>query len=279
MDRSIKTTVSGEGRVLTLSDSCIELGIALDHGIRICHVSCPGERNLFYEQKDTSDGLVTAEGWRVYGGHRLWAAPESEKSYYPDNDPISYEILENGVRLTQKVDPWLQIEKSITLTLENGGARLEHSIKNVSGREMTIGSWGVSTFAGGEAEMFFGGGTPGALNPERSLSVWGTSDLSRVRFAQNKIYAKHAPHMGTFKIGFFSPEGRAALCAFGQKLTLTFGAEKDGVYPDGGCNFELYMDAHVMELEALGKMTVLQPGECACHWEEWRCEKAETVLS
>ena len=94
------------GRVLWLRNEFAELAVALDFGIRIVHASYPGMENLFYEQpNDLSDGFVAEGGWRLYGGHRMWLAPESDDSYYPDNQPVSYEIADGHVLVTQPEDP------------------------------------------------------------------------------------------------------------------------------------------------------------------------------
>ena len=49
-----------------------------------------------------------------------------------------------------------------------------------------------------------------------------------------------------------------------------FGIEN---HPDNGCNFELYLAKDFMELESLGVVTTLRPGEAATHTETWQLEK------
>lgn len=268
--------IAGRGRVLWLTDGKTELGIALDLGIRILHLSCKGMENLLYQQPDDlSDGLTTPEGWRIFGGHRYWTAPESEKSYYPDSAPVSYELTENGVRLTQPDDPWLQIRKSLEIAfMEDGSIQLHHRAENISGDTVSYASWGVTTLDKGNAQIGFRRGTPGSYDPSRNISLWGSSSPAdpRIRFDEDTIFASHEPMDSAFKMGVFSPDGYARLLNKGQQFTLSFEAKKDGNYPDGGCNFEIYMDRHVLELEALGQLTVLSPGDAAEHWERWQIE-------
>ena len=90
------------GRLLLAESGRITVGVALDYGIRIPYLSYDGSENLFFEQPSDMKELSTEAGWRVRGGHRLWIAPESEKVYYPDNEPICYEIIENGIEIRQK---------------------------------------------------------------------------------------------------------------------------------------------------------------------------------
>ena len=270
-------TLPGRGRVLWLTDGKTELGIALDLGLRILHLSCIGHENLLYEQPDDlSDDLTTADGWRIFGGHRYWTAPESEKNYYPDCAPISCELKKCGVRLTQPDDPWLHVRKHLEITFcEDGCIELLHRAENISANVITCASWGVTTFDKGEAQISFTRrGTPDSYNPSRNISLWGDSSPAdpRIRFGTDDILVFHKPMDSAFKMGIFSPDGHAHLINKGQKFSFSFEADKNAVYPDGGCNFELYMDRHVLELEALGQLTALNPGEAAEHWERWYVE-------
>lgn len=266
--------IPGRGRVLWLTDGKTELGVALDLGIRILHLSCAGMENLLYEQpEDLSDGLTTPEGWRIYGGHRYWIAPESEKCYYPDNAPVSYESIKNGVRLTQSDDPWLQVRKRLEIAfMEDGSIELHHSAENRSDDTVSYASWGVTTLDKGKALISFRRGAPDSYTPSRSISLWGDSSPidPRIRFDGDAIFASHEPMDSAFKMGIFSPDGHAQLTNKGQQFILSFEAERGVAYPDGGCNFEVYMDRHVLELEALGQLRTLAPGERAEHWERWQ---------
>jgi len=40
-------------------------------------------------------------------------------------------------------------------------------------------------------------------------------------------------------------------------------------YPDFGCNFELFTNAEFLELETLGPVVTLQPGQATHHTEHW----------
>ena len=261
-------------RMLYLSNGKIRIGLALDYGIRIGYLACEGMQNLFYEQPlDGSDGFVTPEGWRLRGGHRMWPTPETHLVYCPDNDPVEYEIKDNTVTVTQKPEPWLNIQKIIRLTLEeDGSVLLEHAIKNVGTQPQTHASWGVNTLAGGgTAETFYGGGIKSDMQPGRVLSFWGDTSLAdpRLTITKDQIIAKHMPLPDYFKLGMYCSAGKAILHNRGQRLEITFDAPSMDVLPDGGCNFELYMCSRFMELETLGAVKTIAPGESVCHWERW----------
>ena len=275
MNSSIKET--SRGRVLWLSDEHAEVGLALDFGLRIIHVSCPGMENLFYEQPaDLSDGVTTEEGWKLYGGHRLWMAPESKLSNCPDNDPVTYTLEGNSVLAEQQVEPWLGIRKKLRITFTGTGVQVDNIIENASHKEIVGAAWGVNTLAGlGKAYVEFPNYGVGDCRPHRVVSLWSTTDLhdERIRFSADSLQVTHAPSEKYFKLGLYSHTGKATYENKGQRLTLTFAAPPMSQLPDLGCNFELYMCRQFMELESLGIDHTLQPGQSMTHTEHWALEK------
>ena len=262
------------GRLLWMTDGKTEVAIALDFGIRVMHLSCAGKENLFYLQpEDLSDGVAEPNGWRLYGGHRFWLSPESDASYFPDNSPVSYRLLEDGVEVTQEKDPLLGVIKSITLRfLSNGAIEVTHHIQNVLQKEMTVALWGINTLIGGEVEVGFSANPQHIFTPNRVVSLWGKTNLGdpRVKFESERLLAWHGPSDDDFKIGIFSYDGRAVYQNLGQQLTITFEALSPEMYSDLGCNFELFMNNYFMELETLGIKHTLLPGDCASHKEVWQ---------
>ena len=266
------------GNVLWLSHGDVEIGVALDFGIRIVHLACKGMENLYYVQpNDLSDNFVK-DGWRVYGGHRLWMAPESLDSYCPDNNPVKYQLEENGVLITQQPDPALKICKSIRITcLDDGGIALDHTIENLSSETIVGASWGVNTLdGGGVARINFSCGTKGGFNPKRTVSLWSDTNLhdKRVKFDREYLVATHMADVPEyFKIGLYVQPGEAILTNKGQKMTISFDVAPMDACIDGGCNFELYLCSKFMELETLGVRTEIAPGKTAQHREIWHLEK------
>jgi len=262
------------GKVLWLSNDEVEIGIALDFGIRVVHMSCAGCENLFYEQPaDLSDGYTTSDGWQLRGGHRIWLAPESEDSSYPDNDPVEWVETENGVRVTQKVDPLLGVRKILDVVfLADGGIQVTQSIFNVTDKPIDGAAWGVNTLdGGGVATITFINNDKRGFTPHRVVSLWSDTNLHdpRLTFEKERLTAKFMPLSDYLKIGLYCLNGNAVFENKGQRFTLCFDSQPLSMYPDNGCNFELYMCSKFMELESLGVMTHILPGECASHTETW----------
>lgn len=265
------------GRVLWMNHEQFELGIALDFGIRIVHASCPNMENLLYRQPDDlSDGYYESNGWRLYGGHRMWAAPEGPLSTTPDNLPVHWQNEPDGILIWEDPNPITGFQKSLKLIcLSDGTLRLIHSFKNISANPVTCASWGITSFApGGSARVDFSYDTLPACNPRRSISLWGSTSLQdpRLRFDATTLYATFAAIPDFCKIGIYSYNGVAVYENKNQHLTISFPTGTIDNLPDCGCNFELFLCQHFMELETLGELTTLMPGDAASHWEEWKFE-------
>lgn len=277
MDACIKETPRW-GRVLWLSGESAEVGVALDFGIRIVHLSYPGCENLFYVQPaDLSDGFTTDGGWKLYGGHRLWMAPESDDSYFPDNAPVSYELFDNGAIIRQETDPYLGIRKFLRLSFLNDGAlKLEQGFQNVSDKSIDGASWGVNTLdGGGYAFINFTNQDKKGYTPHRVVSLWSDTNLHdpRLTFDKLGLTARHMPMDDYLKLGLYCLDGKAVFENKGQRLTLLFDSEPLSMYPDNGCNFELYMCKEFMELETMGMNAHILPGESTSHTETWYLTK------
>jgi hypothetical protein len=82
------------GRCLELSNGTVDVVITLDFGPRIVRYGFTGKQNMFNE----GPSFVTPGGYRFTGGHRLWHSPEDKvRSYEPDNDPVTMEIIDGGL--------------------------------------------------------------------------------------------------------------------------------------------------------------------------------------
>ena len=278
MEYSIKIDPQ-RGRMLWLTDGVIELAASLEFGIRISHLSLCGMENLFFRQPEDDTSLNTPAGWKIRGGHRLWLTPETDLIYWPDNDPVDYEMLPDGVLLTQKAEDWMHVRKQLKVRLLGAGqVELTYILANVGETALETALWQVNTVdGGGRAEIPFGGYGKDPGSPERNLSLWGATNLgdSRVTFTKDSITAQHdAANHDYFKLGLYNSAGKAALVSKGQRLELSFGSYEPEKYPDKGYNFELYMNPNIMELETLGPVQTILPGESAAHKECWKLTKA-----
>lgn len=266
------------GRLLWLSDGKTELAATLDTGLRLVHLSCCGKENLYYRQPaDLSDGVCTAQGWRLLGGHRFWLAPESEQSYWPETEPVRYTLHEAGVTLAQAADPWLGVEKSLRLDfLPDGAICVTQMAKNVSAAPITCALWGVNTLRGGTGAVDFPSSS-GGYNPNRRLSLWGATSLAdpRLHLEASRVLVHHEPLDAYFKIGLYSASGRLVHENLGQRLEIQLPPSPMDRCADGGVNAEVFLHRCFMELETLGPLVSLAPGQSAQAQELWRVQRID----
>lgn len=264
---------SKHGKLLWLTNGSIEVAAALDYGLRIMVLRCVGMENVLYHQSDDlSDGLSTKKGWRLYGGHRFWTSPESDDSYYPDNDPVEYMIEENSVLLTQKTDGWTGFKKQIRLSFcDNGNLKVEHVLTNCNTYPVKVAAWGITTLKGGSVAKIPFEGSVGGFVPSRVLSLWFDSSLndSRILLENNYIIGRHLPCEKKLKIGAYTPQGEISMKNLGQKLEISFATHPIGDCPENGCNVELFLNKHIMELETLGELKTIPSGATVKHVEYW----------
>lgn len=261
------------GNLLWISNGSVEVAAALDYGLRVMVLRCVGMENVLYRQPDDlSDGITTEKGWRLYGGHRFWTSPESDDSYYPDNDPVEYRIEDESVLLTQKTDAWTGLKKQFRISFcENGNIRVEHILTNRNSDPVKTAAWGITTLRGkGIAEIPCEEQGDGYA-PNRAISLWFDTSLgdSRLSFTKNSIIGRHLPSENKLKIGAYTPQGKIAAENAGQRLEITFGLHPMDHYPDHGSNVELFLNKHFTELETLGEFQTIAPGESVVHTEYW----------
>lgn len=255
------------GECLFADNGLLEIGIPLTFGIRIGHLSFVGEKNVFYEQpKD-----VITEGWNVYGGHRLWIAPECEADYVPDDAPIKFVIGDDSVEVVQKATAPLRVEKRIILRLDGDRVHVTHKIRNRGFKPITCALWGVSSLAGGGIEHIDLHRREGGLNPLYRLSVWDHTSLGdpRVAFERDRITVTHLPIDGKVKIGIGHPIPSVRYTVGGCVFTKQYEVVEGGKYPDGGVSYETYTDSSMVEMESLSPLKTLLPLCSAEHREIW----------
>ena len=278
-----------------LSNGTAELVVTAGVGPRILRYAFNGRENILGEVPEVSQR--TALGvWKPWGGHRLWAAPESmPASYSIDDAPVQCESVgEREIHLRQDAsEKTAHLEKNISVALdaEGTGATLHHKITNRNPWEIQIAPWALTIMNSGGAVIL-----PQEpyrshdeyLLPARPMVLWYFTDLSDRRFTIGGKYfclqcdpALAAPQ----KIGIANKQGWAAYWNAHTLFVKQFTFDEKRNYPDYGCNNEAYTEGSFIELESLGPMQHVAPGESVEHQERWNlfqtaqsCDTAESSL-
>lgn len=264
------------GQALFAENGVVEIGIPLEFGIRIGHLSYKNGENLFYEQPNDLNELCTPEGFRVRGGHRLWLAPESEKDYFPDNQPVQYEIIGDIIRLMQEKDPWLGVQKSMEITfVGDEEIRVKHSVVNTDLLKREFALWGVTSVAPyGKAHIPLKH-REGGYDPLHTVTMWDYTSLGdeRAQYTREAITLSHKPLVQKYKIGVGHPDGPVTYENKGVIFEKSYEVHTSEAYPDGGVSFEIFMCRHMVELECLSPLLTVGAGETAEFCETWRLKK------
>lgn len=264
------------GNCLWLENGFWETAVSLRFGPRILWFSVTGCENVFYEQPEDADYLCTPEGWRVFGGTRLWLAPESVHSLYsPDSAPVEYECADGEACVTQNEDRGLHAKKRIVIreTDEKNTVEIEYRITNTGAGPLTGAPWAVSAMrAGGVLTVPFAASSAAiTAKPERFVSLWNTTSLgdARLAFREQAVKISHLPMREYFKIGLFCPAGEARYDLNDQTFIKRFPVSAEAAYPDGGVNLEAFCCEQMLEFETLAPVRTMLPGETATHLERW----------
>jgi hypothetical protein len=174
----------------------------------------------------------------------------------------------------------------VALHSSGSGLRVEHTITNAGRCTFNLAPWALTVFTtGGTAIIPLPAYAPhpgndgrdaDAFAPQMSLVLWPYFRFGDKRFtlSENTIRIRQdSQATGPAKIGAHLPITWAAYHLDGTLFCKRFTFDPHAQYPDGGCNFESYTDAGILELETLAPLRALAPGQEAQHTETWSLHK------
>jgi hypothetical protein len=268
-----------------LANGLVEVRVVTDIGPRIMDVRLSGGDNLFYV-RDSEAGKSGESLWTFRGGWRLWIAPEkTETTYVLDNEPSRVEVAGSVLRVSGPPQPAAGIQKHVEVSLRPGQpcVRVVSRITNISDHPVTYSAWSLPVMRpGGRAFVPLDVGSLTAFDAIRRLILWSytETDDPRYRLGHRLVEIDHsrvaAPPAGQSgrrddesKIGVDSAQGWAAYL-LGKTLFLKrFAHDARGNYPDGGSTIEVYSSHEFLELEHLGPLTTIAPGQEIVLPEDW----------
>ncbi|MFP4005277.1 MAG: hypothetical protein ACLFUR_00965 [Candidatus Hadarchaeia archaeon] len=276
MVRMKETSFFGWDKCLWISNGVVDLVTTLEVGPRIIFFGFSDQnRNEFAVNHDEA-GSTGGDDWKLYGGHRLWHAPEDEeRTYIPDNRPVEYERIENGARFLPSIEEKSHIKKEIEVRMDPSSPEVEvnHILINRGLWEIELAPWAITVLSsGGKAIIPVSRSDPDNLLPDRLLSFWPYSRIGdeRIRLENEFIFLhqREEAEMPT-KLGSKVSDEWAAYFNNDHLFVKRFEFDEQGVYPDNGCNVEAYTDEFMLELETLGTLESVEPGGKIEHREIW----------
>lgn len=281
------------GRCLEIYNGSVRLVVTLDFGPRIICYSRIGGENIFFEDEKRvfsqpnehlNDVLTHDTSWYIYGGHRLWTAPESfETTYYPDNTPVAYELTECGARFIPPVQKSTKYAIELLVELSECGSdvMVEHRLTNCSDKDISLSLWPITVLSpGGQEIVPLPDGETGCA-PRTKMTFWDYVKMtdSRLTWLDRYILLRQDAECDSrIKFGINNQHGYAIYLNHGDAFIKRFPVKYDGNYPDGGMTFETFTNPLFLEMESLSELTMLKTGEAVYHTEQWSLYRAEMPM-
>jgi hypothetical protein len=272
-----RTSYKGWENCWRITNGEIELIVTADVGPRVIYFGFAGGQNVFKNFEDQM-GRSGEDAWMIRGGSRIWIGPEDRTaSYAPDNAPVEIEIREGALIATAPVEEAVRVQKQMVIQVAGQGGAIEirHRIRNAGLLPAEFAAWILTVMApGGVAVTGFPprGTHPEDLAPTNPLVMWAFTDLSdpRWRFLKKYLALRQDPRISApQKIGHFNPDTWGAYFLNGDLFLKRYKAGPARQYPDLGCSFEAFTNADMLELETLGPLCRVAPGDWIEHTEHW----------
>lgn len=270
-------TYGGWPDCVRLANDQVELVVTTAVGPRIIHFGFIGGANEFAVVPEQL-GQTGGSAWHIYGGHRLWHAPESQpRTYYPDNEPVMVESHNQFVRFIQPIEHTTGIQKELDICLAASGAQatVTHRLHNRNLWPVLCAPWALSVMAtGGTAVLPLPPRGPHNNNllPNTRLNLWAYTNMADPRWHWGEKYILLRQEPGNpvpQKVGARLTDGWLGYARDGRLFLKTFAIAPDAAYPDMDSNVELFSCDFMLEVETLGALATIPPGAIATHVEQW----------
>jgi hypothetical protein len=267
--------------VIHITNQIVDLSVSLEFGPRILFFGfCGGPNHFFIRENDLRNFATSEEKFHFFGGHRLWAAPEDTvMTYIPDNKPFTWDQIETTLVLSQVLDsPLRKLAKQISIQVHPNLAKVEltHRLTNIGDQPIIIAPWAITQMApGGIAVLPLPprGSHIGNLLPTSSLVLWPYTDLTDPRWRFGYEYLRVQQDLTIakpLKFGLASNIGWLAYFNHRQMFQKQIKIQENAVYPDLGTPLQIFLDGDFLELETMGPLECLQPGQTLEHQETWQ---------
>ncbi|MBE1499993.1 hypothetical protein H4696_007093 [Amycolatopsis lexingtonensis] len=259
----------------------LRLGLVPELGGRLLSVSRKGVELLWRNPALLGDGLrgdyTPNSGrmgdWVNYGGDKTWPAPQgwAGPDQWPgppdpvlDSGPYALALDGDTATMTSAPDPRTGLRFTRAITILDNGYELRLRALNTADHPVRWALWNVTQLPGGGTVV------AGLRRPDVVALVAGTGTPEYTVDGDRLVVP---PQDVVGKLGVPGTSGRVSYGA----LTLSFDVDPHGEYPDEGSPLEIWLEhplpeplaelgdldppARIVELEVLGPLTTLAPGE------------------
>ena len=270
-----------------IGNAHLTLEVLREAGPRIVRLMPAGSQsNLFAETPHIH--LPSPYGpYALYGGHRLWLAPEHPaRTYVPEDSGVTLESNARGVTLQRPADAHSHIAKTMAIELHDDRAAVtvRHTLQNEGNWAVELSAWAITQLPPQGVAIIPHRTTAAdehGMLPNRQLTLWPYTSWSdpRLELHDDLILVRGRADMPQhFKIGTMNHAGWAAYLGQDYLFVKRTQPQPDQPHPDLGCNTELYTDDGFIELETLSPLTRLDPGCRLTHVETWEIRPVRDTM-
>jgi hypothetical protein len=276
-----------------LENRFLSLLVTRSVGPRIIALFTSEGENIFAEVPDFTLDCPGHGLFHLYGGHRLWIAPEEPgRTYLPDDDPVHIEEIDGGLEVIQPHNRLTGVQKTLRIRL--GGNRpvvvVEHILTNMSTSSITCAPWAITQVKPGGTAFLPQKTDLTEKNPclpNRRLILWPYTDINHpaISWGNDAVQVHANMQEGALKIGFPNTRGWMAYWHSGTLFIKKAEYDARADYFDNESSSECFCRSEFLELETLGPVCNLEPGGSISHFETWHLysgipwpEKMETLF-
>lgn len=260
----------------SLGNEHLRLDYLAEAGPRIVRLCLAGsDDNLLADAIDVS--WDTPYGiYHLFGGHRLWHAPEApSRSSVPDDRGLEIWKLPDGVRLSGAVEAPTGIRKTIEIRLQEdrAGVAVRHTLRNEGLWPVELAAWAITQVPlGGVAVLPLTAPEASRVLPNRQLVLWPYTRLTdpRLHLHDDYVLIDGAAGERQFKLGYFNHAGWLAYLRNGVCFCKRFAPQPGRPHADLNCNAEVFCNDRFLEVETVGPLVRLEPGQETVHDEVWQ---------
>jgi len=255
---------------LRLGDA--EMVVVTEVGPRIIGLSIAGGPNLLYVDQATRGAGQGDPEWHIYGGHRIWVAPETKDTYTPDNVPCEVSVDDGVFTVLPPVAERTALRKRLTISAENGRFAIEMGVLNLGDTLYAGAVWGITCVVPTGVIAFPWG--RGGIWDVKKIVYWNrwmdhSSDVRSAQYQPGPDLFRVVPTGEEGKVGTGAPEGWVAYCREMGTFIKQHQIIQNAPYPDDGCSQQIYTHPDFMEMETLSPLTTFYPEEEVVHRETW----------
>lgn len=263
---------------IQLENEHLSIWVTREIGPRILGLTLRKGENLLAVLPDAVISVEGAEDYSLRGGHRLWYGPENPlTAYIADDQPVEIVSIGNGLNVTQPVDSPTGIQKSFQVVLDENQAliTIDHKLTNLGDGEFELAPWAITMLRPGGVGILplqnkmddeYG------LLPNRQLVFWPYTEINSPHLEINDraVGIRASMTEGTIKVGSPNPHNWLAYALDGVLFVKRSEFQKGANYLDRGASSQIYCNQDLIELETLGPVVNLKPGDSVEHQEIWQ---------